>query len=74
MMAVTFTSGSEPTLGRPQVLFEGVYLQSDPWQGTAYAVARDGRFLMITEERYRFTHLNLVQNWSDELKQRVPKS
>jgi len=72
MMAVSVAAGSEPLLGRPARLFEGDYLQSSPWVGSAYGVARDGRFVMITNERQTTTHLNLVQNWIEELKRLVP--
>ncbi len=72
MIAVSFLTGSEPVFGRPERLFEGDYSPSTPWLGSAYGIARDGRFVMITNESAPMTHLNLVQNWFEELKARVP--
>jgi len=54
----------------PKVLFEGPYLNVP---GVSYDVAPDGqRFIMIEENQKQAptTQLNVVLNWSDELKQR----
>ena len=60
-------------LGPPRVLFEGRY---DVHMGRNYDVSLDGRFLMVktvTEgEAPRSDHIVLVQNWAEELKERVP--
>ena len=66
MMAVDVVTTPTFAAGRPKRLFEGSYLQGD------YDVARDGRFLMIKDEPEPLGQLNLVQNWFEELKQRVP--
>ncbi len=76
VMAVDTTI--EPTFssGKPRVLFQGqyestIYIRS-------YDVTPDGeRFLLIKRDENdpvsrRVTHLNVVLNWFDELKQRVP--
>jgi hypothetical protein len=60
---------TKPTFrpGRPRTLFEGRFLD--------YDVAPDGtRFLMIKEDRAESgpTHLNVVLNWFEEVKRRVP--
>jgi dipeptidyl aminopeptidase/acylaminoacyl peptidase len=65
MMAATVTAGHDFTAEKPQMLFDGPYLQP-------YAVARDGRFLMIKPEPQPMTRVNVVQNWMEELKARVP--
>lgn len=41
-------------------------------EGT-YDVARNGRFLMVCGQPPVATQINLVQNWFEELKTRVPK-
>ncbi len=60
---------TKPTFrpGRPRTLFEGRFLD--------YDVAPDGtRFLMIKEDPAESgpTHLNVVLNWFEEVKRRVP--
>ena len=58
------------------MLFEGQYSTSDwPLIGTAYDVSPDGqRFLMVkaTEQASAATQINVVLNWFEELKQKVP--
>jgi Tol biopolymer transport system component len=73
MMAVDIAT--QPTLraGKPHVLFERAFAKGGPWRN--YDVSRDGhRFLMLkpTNEDVLLTQLNVVLNWQDELKQRVP--
>ena len=73
----------EPTFnpGNPEVIFEGRYLGVLPANGIPYDVHPDGqRFLMMkgpgsdigsgTTESSR--KINIVLNWDEELKQRVP--
>ena len=64
---------TQPTFapGTPRLLFEGNYLQTS----RDYAISPDGqRFVMIKQpERTAFpTEINLVLNWFDELRVRVP--
>ena len=70
MMAVAMEP--EPSSpGQPRELFKGQY-ENNPW-GTSYDVTatNDGpRFLMI--KLPQVTHLNVVVNWSEELKHLVP--
>jgi serine/threonine-protein kinase len=68
VLAADISRTSVFSAGRPKRLFEGAYVQ-DTW---SYDVARDGRFLMIKADQKVVTHLNLVQNWFEELKARVP--
>jgi hypothetical protein len=42
------------------------------WAGWLYDVAPDGRFLMLAEDSSRPTILNVVLNWTEELKRLVP--
>jgi dipeptidyl aminopeptidase/acylaminoacyl peptidase len=59
------------SVGTPRVLFETPYVHA----GRDYGVSYDkGRFLFIKEGEQVSapTQINVVLNWSDELKQRVP--
>jgi Tol biopolymer transport system component len=75
MMAVDVAMQSGFTIGNPHKLFEGPYL---PTSGSLpnYDVTPDGqRFLMLkpTEQAQAApTQINVVLNWIEELKQRVP--
>ena len=74
MMAVDVATLPSFSAGRPHELFEGPYLTT---QATMpyYDVSADGqRFLMIkrNEQATPLTQIVLVQNWFEELKQKVP--
>jgi eukaryotic-like serine/threonine-protein kinase len=69
MMVVDIAHSAEFSSGRPKLLFEAPDMNVAV---DAYDVARDGRLLMIRHEPRVATQLNLVQNWTEELKQRVP--
>ena len=74
MMAVEITT--EPTfrVGTPRLLFEGNYQQSAATLAQ-YDVTSDGqRFVMVQQEEGALgvSQLNVVLNWFEELKQRVP--
>jgi serine/threonine-protein kinase len=75
MMAVEIATQPGFTAGRPLVLFEGDYVPT-PLQFPDYDVSPDGqRFLMlkpIEQEAAAPTQINVVLNWFEELKQRVP--
>jgi Tol biopolymer transport system component len=74
MMVVSVET--EPTFrpGRPEVLFEGRYVNSririwNPY----YDISPDGqRFLMIKDVEGRTGQINVVLNWFEELKRLVP--
>jgi serine/threonine-protein kinase len=54
----------------PQELFRGNYRNV---RGHSYDVASDGRFLLLqVEQPLTITDLNVVQNWTEELKRLVP--
>jgi Tol biopolymer transport system component len=68
MMAVAIQTSPVFRAEKPVVLFEGPY-------GNNFDVARDGRFLMIKPPNVQQTptnQVNVVLNWLEELKQRVP--
>jgi len=73
MVAVEVTTQPSFSAGKPRVLFEGHYMTvaSIP----DYDVSPDGqRFLMVKqdEQAASATQINIVQNWFEELKRRVP--
>ena len=75
MMAVDVTTRAGFTAGKPRMLFEGPYL---PTAGSFpyYDVSPDGqRFLMLKPSESQAnapTQINVVLNWFEELKQKVP--
>jgi serine/threonine-protein kinase len=76
MMALDLTTQPTFSAGKPKMLFERKYFTSDfPLVGTAYDLSADGqRFLMVkdTEQASAVTQINVVLNWFEELKQKVP--
>ena len=62
------------TFGTPRMLFEGTFSLQATTRG--YDVTADGQRFFLTQSKerppVRPTHLVLVQNWLEELKQRVP--
>jgi eukaryotic-like serine/threonine-protein kinase len=73
MMAVDIATQRGFAAGKPGMLFEGRY-QPSPVQSDDYDVSPDGqRFLMLKPtEQAAPTQINVVLNWFEELKQRVP--
>jgi hypothetical protein len=75
MMAVDITTEPNFKAGKPKVLFEGRY-QPTPATGPNYDVAPGGqRFLMVKpseQETVAPMQINVVLNWFEELKRRVP--
>ncbi len=67
---------TEPTFstGRTSILFEGSYVVSTVARAYRYYdVSPDGqRFLMIKEAGAEEAQINVVLNWFEELKERVP--
>jgi len=82
VMAVSVTTQpSFNIVGTPRVLFHGTYLKAMPGFGTSWDISPDGkRFLMIKPAESAAgasaskapRKINVVLNWTDELKQRVP--
>ncbi len=75
MMAVEITTQPNFSVGKPQMLFEGRYLPT-PVTSPNYDVSPDGqRFLMLKpaeQAQAAPTQINVVLNWFEELKQKVP--
>jgi Tol biopolymer transport system component len=67
LYSVKIETGPELSASPPRVLFEGRYL-------TSYDVAPDNkRFLMVRNEQGTLpTQMNIVLNWTEELKRIVP--
>jgi hypothetical protein len=70
---------TEPTFepGKPMVLFQGKYVSQSPIIGISWDISPDGkRFLMMKELDSAAgggpQRVNVVLNWFEELKQRVP--
>lgn len=68
-MAVSVSSPGAFSVSRPKQLFEGRY-------GASWDVGSDGRFLMIrlSEEETSSRQINVVLNWTEELKRRFQVS
>jgi eukaryotic-like serine/threonine-protein kinase len=75
MMVVDVVTQPTFTAGKPRVLFQGQFLPS-PATAPNYDVSPDGqRFLMLKAaepEGEEPTQINVVFNWFEELKRRVP--
>jgi Tol biopolymer transport system component len=76
MMAVQVETQPSFSASKPTLLFEREYAASQfPATGIAYDVTHDGqRFLMVREieQASSATQINVVLNWFEELKRRVP--
>ena len=73
MMAVEIATQPTFRAGQPRLLFQGQY-RGFPSE-TNYDVTSDGqRFLMIKDsaQATSVTQINVVLNWFEELKRRVP--
>jgi serine/threonine protein kinase len=75
MLAVEVTTQPSFSVGKPKLLFEASYMQT-PAGSAYYDVSPDGqRFLMIKpveQPQTAPTKINIVLNWFEELKQKVP--
>ena len=75
MMAVEIATRPGFAVGTPRMLFEGRY-EAPPFPIVNYDVSLDGqRFLMLKpseEAASAPTQINVVLNWFEELKQKVP--
>jgi serine/threonine protein kinase len=71
-MAVRVETNPEFKPGKPTVLFRGAY--SYIWDGMpSWDIGPDGRFLMMKEAAAEAPRkINIVVNWFEELKRRVP--
>jgi serine/threonine-protein kinase len=74
MMAVDVTTQPTFSVGKPKMLFEGPYVPT-PRSFPNYDVSPDGqRFLMLkaADQSQESAQINVVLNWFEELKQKVP--
>jgi hypothetical protein len=75
MMAVDIATQPAFAAGTPRMLFEGLY-ETPPVPIANYDVSPDGqRFLMLKPSEQAGgapTQINVVLNWFEELKRRVP--
>jgi len=74
MMAVDVTTQGAFSAGNPKMLFEGPYMPT-PRSFQDYDVSPDGqRFLMLkaAEQLQPLAQINVVVNWTEELKQNAP--
>ena len=75
MMAVDIATQPGFAAGKPRMLFEGQYVPT-PVTFPNYDVSPDGqRFLMLKpseQAQAAPTQINVVLNWFEELKQKVP--
>jgi serine/threonine-protein kinase len=76
MMTVAVETEGEFSFGAPAQLFNEPYLTTPGPFTRSYDVARDGRFLMIElaggAGATNLSSIVVVENWTEELKQRVP--
>jgi hypothetical protein len=74
MMVVPIETGPTFTFGPPRELFTGAYAINRP--ARSYDVTADGQRFYLLELRERppdrITQLNVVQNWFEELRRKVP--
>jgi serine/threonine-protein kinase len=81
VMAVSVkTEPSFSIVGTPQVLFQGTFVRAAVLEGTPWDISPDGkRFLMMKPAEAAPStaaaprpKINIVLNWTEELKQRIP--
>jgi Tol biopolymer transport system component len=74
MVAAAITTQPSVSASRPQALFEKPYVRTQfPNTLPYYDVSRDGqRFLMVKEGEQVSAPIEVVLNWFEELKRRVP--
>jgi hypothetical protein len=78
-MAVSVDTGPTFKAGKPEILFRGTYDQFNTSDVQPWDISPDGkRFLMVKEVGSPASpeggphKINIVLNWFEELKQRVP--
>jgi Tol biopolymer transport system component len=78
VMAVTVEPGAEFSFGAPQTLFSGAFVQHSNPAGRGWAVAPDGRFLMLVPSDENVPppagNIVVVQNFAEEIKRRARPS
>jgi hypothetical protein len=76
MMVVETTTQPTFSAGKARMLFEGLFVTTAPAMSVSYDVSADGqRFLVVKESEAALRspgQINVVLNWFNELKRRVP--
>ena len=75
MMVVDVETKSGFSAGKPRMLFDAASYSPTPATATNYDVSPDGRFLMLKpseQQGQAATQINVVLNWFEELKRKVP--
>ncbi len=75
MMAVEITTEPTFSAGAPSLLFEGTFQMATLSRANYYVTPDGQRFVMIQaseQQQEAATQINVVENWFEELKQRVP--
>jgi serine/threonine-protein kinase len=73
MMSVSISASPEATVGKPTVLFSGLY-SFNIIPSRDYDVGRDGRFIMLQPDAAdNSRQINVVLNWSEELKRQAAR-
>ena len=73
MMAVRVASSQSFSADNPRILFEGPFVPTRRGEAAYDVSPDDQRFVMVQrDEQSVATHLNVVLNFSEELKRRVP--
>ncbi len=75
MMVVAVETEFAFDAGTPEFLFAAPYRRGGPLRTRPWDVAPDGRFLMVREGpvgQVVNPHIVMVQNWLEELTERVP--
>ncbi len=74
IFSAKITASHALSVGRPTLVLEGKHLQGSPY-GKTYDVSPDGQRFLVqvgAEPLPPVDHYNVILNWFDELKQRVP--
>ncbi len=74
MMVVSVATEPDFSSGTPEELFTGLYALT-PFRYPNYDVSLDGQRLLMVKAEYTGTttpQINVVLNWFEELKQKVP--
>jgi len=71
MMAVEITTQPSFSAGTPKILFDGQY-QSVNQSSPNYDVSADGQRFLMLKPIEQAAQINVVLNWFEELKQKVP--
>jgi serine/threonine-protein kinase len=72
LMAAALLSTSPMQFATPRILFEGGFVAWEANTPRTFDVAADGRFLMIEPSATYSQRFNVVLNWVEELKRRIP--